>query len=148
MIHSFACYTYTYQHVLVSAQRVSHTLVRRYLISQGADVDAQTTEGNSVVWIAANSGSVRSLPLSPSRLSNFCLCLLSLSRALNVLADAGAKLNVQNRLGICPVDAARGEALQWLQDRGFSPDLAMVQLMLQQEAMEKETLSSGTKTVV
>ena len=77
-----------------------------------------------------------------------CLCLLSLSRALNVLADAGAKLNVQNRLGICPVDAAKGEALKWLQERGFSPDLAMVQLMLQQEAMEKETLSSGTKTVV
>jgi hypothetical protein len=61
------------------------------------------------------------------------------------LADAGAKLNVHNRLGICPVDAAKGDAVNWLQERGFSQDPAMVQLMQQQEAMEKETLSTGTR---
>ncbi len=37
---------------------VSH-LPFRYLISQGVDVDAQTTDGNSVVWIAANNGCIK-----------------------------------------------------------------------------------------
>jgi hypothetical protein len=31
----------------------------RFLISQGCDVDCQTTEGNSVVWVAANNGSLK-----------------------------------------------------------------------------------------
>jgi hypothetical protein len=53
------------------------------------------------------------------------------------------KLNVPNRLGICPVDAAKGDALTWLQERGFHPDEAMVHLLAQHEAMEKETMQSG-----
>lgn len=35
-----------------------HTL-RSFLISQGVDVDAQTIDGNSIVWIAANNGCVK-----------------------------------------------------------------------------------------
>jgi hypothetical protein len=31
----------------------------RYLISQGCDVDCQTTDGSSIVWVAANNGSVK-----------------------------------------------------------------------------------------
>jgi hypothetical protein len=49
-----------------------------------------------------------------------------MDRSLNALADAGAKLNVPNRLGICPVDAATGAALTWLEDRGFRADQGMV----------------------
>jgi hypothetical protein len=67
-----------------------------------------------------------------------------LTRSLNALADAGAKLNVPNRLGICPIDAAKGDAVAWLADRGFTRDEGMVQLLAQQEAMERETMASGT----
>jgi len=49
-----------------------------------------------------------------------------MDRSLNALADAGAKLNVPNRLGICPVDAAKDAALTWLENRGFRPDQGMV----------------------
>jgi hypothetical protein len=89
--------------------------------------------------------------------------LLYATRALNSLAEAGAKLNVPtprsfkeninrysvtfvqvpNRLGICPVDAAKDDAVTWLEERGFHPDEAMVQLLAQHEAMEKETLQFG-----
>ncbi len=41
------------------------TAARSYLISQGVDVDAQTADGNSVVWIAANNGSVKGTPPPP-----------------------------------------------------------------------------------
>ncbi len=63
--------------------------------------------------------------------------------ALKALAEAGAKLNVPNRLGICPVDAAKDDALTWLEERGFHPDEAMVHLLAQHEAMEKETMQLG-----
>ena len=69
--------------------------------------------------------------------------LLYPTRALHALAEAGAKLNVPNRLGICPVDAAKGDALTWLEERGFHPNQAMAQLLAQHEAMEKETMQSG-----
>ncbi len=48
-----------------------------------------------------------------------------------------------NRLGICPVDAAKAAAVPWLQERGFSPNPEMVQLVVQHEAMERETLVAG-----
>jgi hypothetical protein len=67
----------------------------------------------------------------------------SINSALKVLSDAGARLNVPNRLGICPVDAAKSVAASWLRDRGFAPNADMVQLLSQQEAMEKETLATG-----
>ncbi len=105
--------------------------------------------------------------------------LLYATRALNSLAEAGAKLNVPtprsfkeninrfsvtfvqvpNRLGVCPVDAAKDDgrgpllphcvfvtlclAVTWLEERGFHPDEAMVQVLVQHEAMEKETMQSG-----
>ena len=52
-------------------------------------------------------------------------------------------MNVPNRMGICPVDAAKAAAVPWLQERGFSPNLEMVQLLAQHEAMERETLVAG-----
>jgi hypothetical protein len=59
------------------------------------------------------------------------------------LLSAGAKLNVPNRLGICPVDAAKDEALGWFRERGFSPNPGMMLLLSQQEAIERQTLSAG-----
>ncbi len=119
------------------------------------------------MWIAANNGCVKYkhflflhfslvcknyilhifaiLLFAPNTCSTITCTQHSLypTRALNALAEAGAKLNVPNRLGICPVDAAKGDALTWLEERGFHPDEAMVHLLAQHEAMEKETMQSG-----